>query len=247
MSQIILVDLGAEFWRNWFATKSGIEAYRLTIERVDWYRKECGRVAVCCDGGKLLRHEWFPEYKANRDAKPVDAIDSLVSAQQQMEDWGLPVLHCPGYEADDLIATLVDQAFLDDVKIMSSDKDLYGLLAENVRMVTIKGEVGPAECVEKFGVPPIQIRDYLALCGDAADNVPGCPGVGPGRARDLLKVFGCIDGIKAATDEQLRAVRGVGDKTLTGIRGWDPALAVRLITLLTDAPVDVEGLWLEAA
>ncbi len=247
MRPIYLIDLGAEYWRNWFATKSGIQSYEITIERLNWYRNESDRVVICCDGGKLKRHEWFPDYKANRDKKPEDAIDSLVSVQQQVEGWGLPVLRCPGYEADDIIATIVEQAWLDEVRIMSSDKDLYSLLADNVRMITPKGEIGPDGCVTKFGVQPAQIRDYLALVGDAADNVPGCPGVGPGRARDLLLKFGTLPAVLAATDEELRTVKGVGDKTLDGIRNWDPALAVQLVTLLTDCPVNLEELWTAAA
>lgn len=245
---ICLVDLGAEFWRNWFATRSAVDAFDITVERLTWHRDQYERVAVCCDSPRTKRVEWFPEYKANRDEKPKEALDALRAIEQQAESWrGVPVLRCDGYEADDVIATLVEQAWLDEVHILSSDKDLYQLIAANVRLITKRGPVDESGCVEKFGVAPAQIRDYLALCGDAADNVPGCDNVGPGRARDLLNRFGSIKGILAATDEELLSVRGVGQKTLTSLRAWDPTMAVRLVSLLRDAPVNFEELWEELA
>ena len=106
-----------------------------------------------------------------------------------------------------------------------------------------KSIIGVEECIQKFGVKPHQIRDFLALTGDVADNIPGCPSCGLMRARDLLLRFGSIKGIKAATDEEILSVRKVGLKTLTELRAWDPTLAVKLVTLLDDAPVVLEDLW----
>lgn len=241
---IILVDLGAEFWRAYFATRSDLDAYTITVDRVKEYVDAQPKVVVCCDCPPLKRSEWFTEYKANRDPKPREALDSLRAVEQQIESWGTPILRCPGYEADDLIASLVSQANGEEVRILTHDKDIYTLLSDTVRMVKKSGEyIDAAACVLKFGVQPNQMLDFLTLVGDAADNVPGCPGVGPGRARDLLVKFGTLDAILAATDQALMDVRGVGEKTLTGLRSWDPALARQLVTLLTDAPVSLKDLW----
>jgi DNA polymerase-1 len=244
---ICLVDLSGIFWRNFYGCRSDIDAYQITLEQVEGYRERFERTAVCCDCGPLIRAEWYPDYKIQRGEKPQDAIDSLRAIEQQAATWDTPLIKLKGYEADDVIASLVDQAWLDDVVIISSDKDLYQLLSDSVRLITKNGEVGPAECVKKFGVRPDQIRDFLTLTGDASDNIPGCPGIGPGRARDLLVKFGTLEAVRAATDEELRTVRGMGDKTLVSLREWDPSLARRLVTLLTDAPVSLSELWKDAA
>jgi 5'-3' exonuclease len=250
---ICLVDLSGIFWRNYFGCRSDVDAYQITLEQIEGYCHAYEQTAVCCDCGPLLRAAWYPEYKANRDEKPNDAIDSLRAIEQQVQSWKTPLLKIRGYEADDLIAGLVEQAWLDEVRIVSSDKDLYQLITDSVRLITTRGEVGEAECVAKFGVRPTQMRDFLALAGDASDNVKGCPGIGPGRARDLLVRFGTLDGVMSATDEELREVQGMGDKTIGSLRAWpwcvgrDPATAVQLVTLLRDAPVNLEELWNVAA
>ncbi len=244
---ICLVDLSGIFWRNYFGSRSDVDAYQITLEQVEGYRQAYEQIAVCCDCGPLLRAEYFPEYKANRDEKPQDAIDSLRAIEQQVQSWRTPLIKIRGYEADDVIATLVEQAWLDEVRIISSDKDLYQLISDSVRLITTRGEVGEAECVAKFGVRPAQIHDFLTLAGDASDNVPGCPGIGPGRARDLLVRFGTLAAVKSATEEELREVRGMGDKTIGNLREWDPTLAARLVALLRDVPVKLEELWSDAA
>ena len=244
---ICLFDLSADFWRNYYATGSGVDAYALTLERVEWFRDQYMRTAICCDAPRCQRYDWYSEYKANRREKPQDAIDSLKAIKQQLETWDTPVILCDGFEADDVIASVVDQAWLDEIRIVGQDKDLYQLLSDAVKMVTKNGEIGPADCEKKFGVKPEQMRDYLALCGDVADNVPGADNVGPGRARDLLQRFGSIKGIMAAFEEELLSVRGVGKTTLASLRAWDPSMAVRLVTLMRDAPVDVQKLWKEVA
>lgn len=240
---IILLDLGHIFWRNYFGSNSALTAYELTLEQCQWYHLECARTVLCCEGRSSLRKERYPEYKANRPPKPSDAIDSLVSVGQQIATWGVPVAACDGYEADDVIATLVHQAFLEDVQILSNDKDLYSLVGDNVRLVGSNRHVGPADCVAKFGVKPEQIRDWIAMVGDTADNIPGCPNCGPGRARDLLQKFGTLEAVRVATDDELRSVRGVGEKTVSCLRAWDPSLAVELVTLKTDAPIQLDSLW----
>lgn len=251
---ITLFDLSAEFWRNYFATRSDVDAYSLTIEKIQFYRAEFPQTIVVCDGPRCIRYEWYPEYKANRDAKPQDALDSLRAIKEQVASWGAPIVEVEGYEADDVIATLCEQAWPDDVQVVTGDKDLAQLISETCQLVGKRGPMRTKECIEKFGVKPHQIRDWLALVGDVADNIPGCPQTGPGRARDLLQRFETLDAILAAAradvpekDNDVLKVRGVGKKTLDSLKAWDPSLALKLVSLLNDAPVRLNDLLANVA
>lgn len=254
VNSVVLVDLSGCFWRDFYGTKSDVEAYRTTIDRIDRYRHEHPRTAVCCEGRNVIRYQWFEHYKANRGDKPDEAKEALRSIITQVSTWDIPVLSIDGFEADDVIATLARQAWMDDVRILSSDKDLMCLLSANVKMVTTGGVIGPTECFEKTGVWPEQMRDWLALTGDVADNIPGCPNTGPGRARDMLQKFGDLESILAAAradvpekDNEVLKIKGVGPKTLHSLQEWDPALALKLVTLLDNAPVELDRLWPFAA
>lgn len=240
---LTLIDLGAEFWRNYFGSRSAVTGYELTLERIDWYRRECDRTVICCDSPKSLRREWFEGYKSNRPPKPADAIEALNAVQDRVRSWGLPVVQCDGYEADDIVATLARQAWPEDVTVIGSEKDFFPLIGDTVRLMGRGGPIGSNECLEKFGVLPEQMTDWLALVGDAADAIPGCPNCGPGRATDLLERFETLAALRAATDEDILSVRGVGKKTLASLRDWDPDLALKLVRLLDDAPVELEALW----
>lgn len=243
---MLLVDLSAEFWRNYHATKSGVLAYEFTLERLTQLMASYPRMVICCEGANVKRFAWYPEYKANREEKPEDAKESLRQIIRELEETpGIPVLSCEGYEADDVIATLCTQPSDEPILILSRDKDLYALLSSRVHMLIDGKDVGPDECFAKFGVRPEQIRDYLAIVGDASDNIPGCPNCGPGRAATLLKHFGNLAAIKSAPIREIEMIRGIGKTTLFSIREWDPSLAVKLVTLLTDAPVNVSTLFTE--
>ena len=244
---LALIDIGAEFWKNYFGSKSAVTAYELTLERIDWYRHVDCRTVVCCDSPKSKRKEWYAEYKSNRPPKPADAIESLIAVQQRAASWGIPVVQCDGYEADDLIAALASQAWPEEVQIVGSEKDFFCLIGDTVKLVGKHGLIGSNECFEKFGVLPCQMTDWLALVGDTADAIPGCPNCGPGRATTLLERFETLELLRAASDEDILSVPGVGKKTLESLRAWDPSLALRLVRLLDDAPVSLDTLWSSAA
>jgi DNA polymerase-1 len=112
---ITLVDISALFWREYFGRGSAINAYDAVLERIDWYARENPKqLVVCCDHpnrSASKRVAISPEYKAQRKPMPSDGIDSLRACQERLRAWGLPVIDCEGYEADDLIATLCDQAW----------------------------------------------------------------------------------------------------------------------------------------
>ncbi len=238
---ILLVDFSGEFVRNWFAVRDGGRAYDITIDSLSWHHENYEHMVICREGGDLKRKELYPEYKAHRDPLPSEALDALRACSEQIESWGVPIVTAPGYEADDVIATLAQQAWPEEVRILSRDKDLYQLInGTEVQLLTNRGIVGEEECVKKFGVKPSQMRDWLALVGDAGDNIPGCPNCGPGRARDLLNHFGSLFRIKAATKEELTKVRGVGSTTADSVIEWDQTLAVSLVTLAQDVPVKLD-------
>ena len=241
---VTLIDVSSVFWPGWFQTKSGIRAFENAIEKVDWYRRDNpGRTVVCADSPVSKRKEWAPSYKAQREEKPAEAIDALVSLLRRVQDWGVPVVQCEGYEGEDIACGLVKQAWPEPTQIVGVDKDLYALISETVWIAGKAGRIDSNGCFDRWGVVPSQMTDFLAMTGDATDNIQGCAHCGPGRAADLLWQFGSLDDVRAATDEEILSVRGIGKKTLASLREWDPTLALRLVQLLDDAPVELEALW----
>ena len=160
------------------------------------------RGAVVFDApGPTFRDERFPEYKAQRPPVPGDLASQIPLLMELCEAQGFPVLQVPGVEADDVIGTLAREGrdAGHDVVIVSSDKDFAQLVGGPVRMLdTMRDVTYDASLVKKkWGVRPDQIVDYLALLGDAVDNVPGVPGIGEKSAVDLLDRFDTLDGVYA--------------------------------------------------
>ncbi|HWY24967.1 MAG TPA: DNA polymerase I, partial [Nevskia sp.] len=163
-------------------------------------------IAVVFDApGKTFRDEMYAEYKANRDATPEDLSSQFPLIAELVQAMGLPLLAIAGVEADDVIGTLAQQARAagKDVLIVTSDKDLAQLVDGQISLLdTMKNrKMDPAGVVEKFGVPPERIIDYLTLVGDTSDNVPGVPLVGPKTAAEWLKEHGSLDAIVANADK----------------------------------------------
>ena len=164
------------------------------------------RIAVVFDAsGTSFRNQIFANYKANRSETPPDLLPQFALVQQRVAELGLPLLVVPDVEADDVIGTLAKQgeAAGMEVLIVTGDKDMAQLVNERVNLLdTMKNRrMGPAGVVEKFGVTPEQIIDYLALMGDAVDNIPGVPGVGPKTAAKLLGEHHTLEGVMAAAGE----------------------------------------------
>jgi 5'-3' exonuclease len=160
------------------------------------------KAAICCDSGRSFRKDLNPDYKANRDAQPQALYHQIKLACEQLEADGYPVWSVKGFEADDLIATacVMAEGMGCSVLVLSADKDLLQLVGDRVRVKSLtNGNVYDREAVRaKFGVDPEQVGDYLALVGDASDNVKGAAGIGPKKAADLLQRFRDLDGIYEA-------------------------------------------------
>ncbi|WP_320128118.1 DNA polymerase I [uncultured Sphaerochaeta sp.] len=154
--------------------------------------------------GPTFRHEMFPAYKANRDAAPEDLHAQVPLIYELLKAMDIPTIAIAGVEADDIIATLSEQATRHgiDTIMFTGDKDLLQLVDEHTFALrpAKKNEKyyrlwGEAEVLEEYGISPKQIVDYLTLLGDASDNVPGVKGIGEKGAAKLLQQFGSLDGI----------------------------------------------------
>ncbi|MBW2273188.1 MAG: DNA polymerase I [Deltaproteobacteria bacterium] len=156
-------------------------------------------IAVALDPpGGSFRRELYPEYKAQRDATPEDLKAQLPIVRELIDAHEIPLIEIAGFEADDVIATLVERAPEDvRVSIISTDKDLMQLCSERVELVDgIKDRrFGPAEVEEKFGVPPQQMLDLRALVGDPSDNIPGVKGIGLKGAGQLIREWGDLESL----------------------------------------------------
>jgi DNA polymerase I len=153
---------------------------------------------------KTFRHEAFENYKAGRADTPDDLHEQVHKIKQIVDLMGLMRLEEPGYEADDVIGTLATRAEAEgiSVRILTSDRDAYQLLSENVKVIASDDrEVGPSEVFEKYGVRVDQWVDYRSLTGDSSDNIPGARGIGPKGAQKLLEKYGSLDYILAHLDE----------------------------------------------
>lgn len=158
------------------------------------------KIAIVFDAGKkTFRNDLYPEYKANRTECPPELLEQMPYFRDLSRALGLPVLECPGYEADDIIATLTSRLVTEDQKvvIVSGDKDLMQLVSDTVEMWDTMKDVryGPAQVVEKFGVGPEKVTEILALTGDSSDNVPGVDGVGPKTATQLIQKYETAEGV----------------------------------------------------
>lgn len=173
------------------------------IKRLVKDHKDSKIIVVFDPKGKTFRHELYEDYKADRGETPNDLIVQIPLVQEAIRAMGFPLLVMPGYEADDVIASLVAMRGDKRVLISTLDKDLAQLVAEDVHIInTMHNKLLDPEAVqEKFGVGPHQIRDYLALMGDRSDNIPGITGVGPKTAAKWLNLYGDIEGIKAHQNE----------------------------------------------
>src|SRR3954470_7130723 len=150
---------------------------------------------------KAKRAEIYQAYKATRGAPPEDLTPQFPLVRRVLEALRVPAIGFSGYEADDVIATLAKRARALgwEVVIVSGDKDMMQLVVDGIRCYDSMYEkwYGPAQVEEKWGVPPHQVADLLALTGDKIDNIPGVPGVGEKTAAGLLKEYGNLDAVLA--------------------------------------------------
>ncbi|MCY9824327.1 DNA polymerase I [Aeromonas media] len=251
---LILVDGSSYLYRAFFAsqqadlrTSTGLPsgAVRVMANMMRSLRKQypdC-HVAVVFDAkGKTFRDDIYPEYKATRASMPDDLRSQVAPIHQMIKAMGFPFLMVEGVEADDVIGTLARQATEKQLPVLIStgDKDMAQLVSDHVTLIdTMKDVKTDREgVIEKFGVPPELIIDYLALMGDKVDNIPGMAGVGEKTAQALLQGIGSIDQIAANLDK-VAALGFRGAKTFAD-KFREQEDQVRLSYQLATIKTDVE-------
>ena len=203
-------------------------------------------LAVVFDAkGKTFRDEMFEQYKSHRPPMPDDLRKQIQPLHDIIRALGIPLLVIEGVEADDVIGTLAVAASKANQKVLIStgDKDMAQLVDDNIMLInTMNNTLLDREAViEKYGIPPELIIDYLALMGDSADNIPGVAGVGEKTALGLLQGIGSMAEIYANLDKvaelPIRGAKKLGDKLLAEKEMAD--LSYRLATIKTDVALDI--------
>ena len=205
-------------------------------------REKPDHLAVAFDkGGSQLRNEIYPQYKAHRDATPEAIKIAVPYIQELLKAMHIPIIEVAGFEADDLIGTIAKQAEKQNFKVfmVTPDKDFAQLVSENIFMYK-PARMGNG--IEIWGIPevlarfeierPDQVIDFLGMMGDAADNIPGLPGVGEVTAKKLLKEFGTMENLLANTDQ----LKGKMKENIEANKEKG-LLSKTLATILLDCPV----------
>ncbi|TAK88238.1 MAG: DNA polymerase I [Betaproteobacteria bacterium] len=200
--------------------------------------KAQARACVFDAKGKTFRDERYPEYKANRAPMPDDLASQVEPLCEAIRALGWPVLVIDGVEADDVIATLSEQAKQAGWRtvISTGDKDFAQLVGEHITLVnTMSNEKLDIDGVQKkFGVPPEKFLDYLTLIGDAIDNIPGVDQVGPKTACKWIEKYGSLEGVL----EQAGEISGLAGENLRKVADWLPK-ARELLTIKRDVPLPI--------
>ncbi len=205
-------------------------------------REKPDHLAVAFDkGGSTYRYEMYTEYKAHRDETPEAIKIAVPYIQELLKAMHIPIVEVAGFEADDLIGTIAKQAEKENYQVfmVTPDKDFAQLVSENIFMykpARMGNDIeiwGVPEVLAKFEIEnPLQVIDFLGMMGDAADNIPGLPGVGEVTAKKLLKEFGSMENLLANTDKLKGAMKEkIEANKEKGI------LSKKLATILLDCPV----------
>ena len=209
VEKVVLIDAYSQIFRSFYAVRvlkdpkgRPVNALYIFTKLLLGIEKEYpgSTGAMLFDCGKVnFRLEIAPEYKANRPPMPDDLKSQMPAIREMASAFGWPLLSAENYEADDLIGGFA-KSCTGKVLIVTSDKDLSQLVDDRISILApAKGNSGgfaerkEAEVVEKFGISPELVADYLALVGDSSDNIPGVPGIGPKSAAALLREFGPIE------------------------------------------------------
>ena len=253
--KLFLLDAYALIYRAYYAfiknprvnskgfNTSAVLGFVNTLEEV-LKKEQPTHIGVAFDpAGPTFRHEAYTEYKAQREETPETIRLSVPIIKDIIRAYRIPILEVPGYEADDVIGTLATEAGRRgiDTYMMTPDKDYGQLVGGSVRMYRPKHTggfetMGPEEVKAKFGIERTdQVIDMLGLMGDAADNIPGCPGVGEKTAQKLIAQFGSIEALLEHTDQLKGALRKKVEDNREQI-----TFSKFLATIKTDVPVDLD-------
>jgi len=188
---------------------------------------------------ETFRRQIYPADKANRDATPEDLLAQIPTIKQVLQALNIPALEAPGFEADDVIATLARRYAGEgiEVTVVTGDKDLMQIVDQRISLLdTLKAQrSGPQEVIERFGVPAERVADVLGLAGDTSDNIPGVPGIGEKTAAELIQRFGSLEGVL----EWKHLVNGKQRQNNLHTFADQARLSKQLATVRYDVPLDV--------
>lgn len=252
--QLFLIDGSAYIFRAFFAippltnaaglpTNAIFGFTNILLKFLKQYRPEY--VVVALDAGRVtFRNEMYPGYKSNRPEAPADLIPQFPYFRKVLDALNLPLLELPGYEADDIIATLCERLANRgcELVVVSSDKDLMQLVTDGIKLLDSAKDrwIGTDEVREKFGVTPAQVTQVMGLMGDASDNIPGVKGIGGKTASALIQQFQSLENLFAHLDDMTRMkLRGAARIRQILEAGKDQAFMSRaLATVKRDVPLD---------
>ena len=222
MNRLFLLDAYALIYRSYFAfinaprvNSKGLNTSTMlgfvnTLEEI-LKKEKPTHIAIAFDmKGPTFRHDMFPEYKAHRDEMPEDIRKSIPYIREIIKGYQIPILEKEGFEADDVIGTLAKTSEREgyQVYMVTPDKDYAQLVSKNIFMYKPKRMgnemeiLGVEQVCENFQIQnPLQVIDVLGLMGDTADNIPGCPGIGPKTAMKLVGEYGSVDGVYQNIDK----------------------------------------------
>ncbi|MGE4233332.1 MAG: DNA polymerase I [Bacteriovoracia bacterium] len=245
--RIFIIDSSSFIFRAFFAiprlsTSKGIPTnavfgfVTMLLKVIEKYKPD---YVACVFDSKApsFRKEIYDDYKANRGEPPDDLKPQFELVDKAIESLKFPKIAIPGFEADDIIATLVERFKDYKVTIVSSDKDLMQLVTDDVEMLDTMKDIhfGPSEVKDKLGVGPEHVTDFLGLTGDASDNIPGVRGIGPKTAVGLISEYGSLEKIY----ENLPSMKSSRKKELLETYEKEAKLSKKLATVLKNVKVDV--------
>ncbi|MCX5885676.1 MAG: DNA polymerase I [Proteobacteria bacterium] len=244
--KLFLIDGSSYIYRAYFALPylsnsagmptNAIYGFTQMLIRVVKDHKPAYLAMVLDAPGPTFRHEVYEAYKANRPSMPEELTPQIPYIKEITKGFRIPILEKQGYEADDIIGTMVEKCKNDaDIIIVSGDKDMMQLVSEGVTVLdTMKDKVcDQAEVGRRFEVNPSQLIDVFGLSGDTSDNVPGVPGIGEKTAVKLIKEFGSIDALFKNVDKV------AGEKLRENLKKYQQQalLSKELVRIRTDVPL----------
>ncbi|MBU4320494.1 MAG: DNA polymerase I [Nitrospinae bacterium] len=247
---LYLIDGNSYVYRAFYAIKgltnskgfptNAIYGFTTTLLKIIREKKPDG-VAVFFDTPEMTeRHRIFKEYKAQRPETPNELVQQLPHIREMIAAFNITIFEMPGYEADDLIGTIAKEAAKkrSNVFIVTADKDMLQLVDENIKIYDpVKDRILDVEYVkEKFGLAPERVPEFMALTGDAADNIPGIKGIGEKTAKELLTTFKGLDEL-LSHPEMIKKERL---RSLVSENADIARLSKRLATIDTSVPMDFD-------
>ncbi|MBS3908801.1 MAG: DNA polymerase I [Actinobacteria bacterium] len=254
-NKIILIDGNSLVYRAFFALPTTLAnskgqvtnaVYGFTSMLMKLLKDEKPDVVIVAfdRAAPTFRHEQFEDYKAHREPTPDDLISQFPLVKDVLGALNIPIYELDGFEADDILATLASRAEAedDDVLVVTGDRDAFQLVDDHIKIMTTRKGISDiviydrAKVIERYGVTPERVPDYLALKGDASDNIPGVPGIGEKTAAKLIRQYGSVEEILAGLDK----IENKRWRAMLEENAAEAELSKKLAILDRNVPIEVD-------